>query len=324
MSERFTNNASSLLNGAINDVVTSLVVDDATTFPNSGDFRIVIDSEIMIVTGVSGTTFTVTRGAEGTTAAAHSDNAPITHILTSGSLKQILADYHLTGTFSSRPAAGTAGRIFFPTDCPWLTHCRDTGSIWENFWNGQKLEAPPTSSWSWHQQLTTTVTQEKDSILLYSPDVGTGTGHQDSTYYRSTPATPYKITMGFFGTATRGPVHNSNSVLGMNCIQSSTFSYHNMVNHEGGDHNYSVHNMNAGPSFVSSYTNTRVKYWSQIFFMAFEDDGTNKKFYMGDDPNNLQLMYTVTRTDFITVDSIGFFVRDRYHQQLRLIHYKVE
>jgi hypothetical protein len=84
--EQFANNASSTLNGAINSSVTSLVVTSATGFPTVGNFRLLIDSEIMLVTAVSGTTFTVTRGIEGTAAASHSNGATVTAILTAGSL----------------------------------------------------------------------------------------------------------------------------------------------------------------------------------------------------------------------------------------------
>ena len=81
--ENYSNNAITTLNGAIDDSVVSLVVDDATNFP-SGDFRICVEDEIMIVTNVTGSTFTVIRGAESTTAAAHADQVTIAHVLTSG------------------------------------------------------------------------------------------------------------------------------------------------------------------------------------------------------------------------------------------------
>ena len=48
-----------------------------------GQFRVVCGSEIMIVTGgETTTTWTVTRGAEGTTAVAHATGASIAHVLT--------------------------------------------------------------------------------------------------------------------------------------------------------------------------------------------------------------------------------------------------
>jgi hypothetical protein len=90
--EIFQNSSASTLNGAINNSVTSLVVTDASKFPATGNFRIIIDSEILLVTAVSGTTFTIVRGIEGTTAAAHSNGAAITHVLTAGSFQQWLTD----------------------------------------------------------------------------------------------------------------------------------------------------------------------------------------------------------------------------------------
>jgi hypothetical protein len=53
-----------------------------------GSFRILIDSEIMLVTaGQSGTTWTVVRGVEGSTAATHSSSASIYHVFTAAGLR---------------------------------------------------------------------------------------------------------------------------------------------------------------------------------------------------------------------------------------------
>lgn len=55
--------AQSTLANAISDVATTLGVVSATGFPVSAPFYILVDEEVMEVTGVSGTTFTVTRAA---------------------------------------------------------------------------------------------------------------------------------------------------------------------------------------------------------------------------------------------------------------------
>lgn len=66
-------NIATELNGAINNSVTTITVDDTTAFPASG--KIAIGNEEMTYTGKTSTTFTgVTRGANGTTASSHSDN----------------------------------------------------------------------------------------------------------------------------------------------------------------------------------------------------------------------------------------------------------
>jgi hypothetical protein len=63
MAELFANNAATTLSAAITTAVaTTLTVTSATAFPSTGNFRVRVDSEIMLVTGVSGTTFTITQG----------------------------------------------------------------------------------------------------------------------------------------------------------------------------------------------------------------------------------------------------------------------
>jgi hypothetical protein len=90
--EILKNNAQTLLNGSINNSVTSIDVDDGSVFPATGDFRVLVEDEIMLVTGRSTNNLTVVRGREGTAAASHSDDRPITHVLTEGAVNQYQRD----------------------------------------------------------------------------------------------------------------------------------------------------------------------------------------------------------------------------------------
>jgi len=78
------------LNGAIDNVVTTITVDstadffsrvlgpDGVSYDSNIKYGVRIDDEIIFFTGKTGTTFTgCTRGALGTTAASHSDNAAV-------------------------------------------------------------------------------------------------------------------------------------------------------------------------------------------------------------------------------------------------------
>jgi len=68
------------LNGAINDSTTTIVLTDASQFPDSGTNFILIGTEEISYTGISSNTLTgVTRGVRNTTAASHSDGATITN-----------------------------------------------------------------------------------------------------------------------------------------------------------------------------------------------------------------------------------------------------
>ena len=62
----------------INSSATSVAVDSLERFPTAVGFHIKIDDEILKVSGISGTTLTVTRGQLGTTAVAHLENAKVT------------------------------------------------------------------------------------------------------------------------------------------------------------------------------------------------------------------------------------------------------
>jgi hypothetical protein len=93
VAEQLVNSAASTLTAAIPDAVaTSCTVANGTVFPATGNFRIIIDSELLLCTARTGNTLTVTRGVEATTAASHANGAAVTHVLTKGGLDQYLAE----------------------------------------------------------------------------------------------------------------------------------------------------------------------------------------------------------------------------------------
>ena len=64
-----------VLAGAINAATTTIIITSASGFSPSPPFKVRIDDEILNVTAVAATTWTVTRGVDGTTAAPHALNA---------------------------------------------------------------------------------------------------------------------------------------------------------------------------------------------------------------------------------------------------------
>jgi hypothetical protein len=71
------------LTASINNSVTSFAIDSVT--PLAVNNGILIDTEVMLVTAISGTTLTVVRGTAGTTAAAHTSPDQVT-MLQSGDI----------------------------------------------------------------------------------------------------------------------------------------------------------------------------------------------------------------------------------------------
>lgn len=171
-SEKFANNGASTLNGGINNSTTTIIVTSAASFPSAAQFRILIDSEIMLVTAVASTTFTVTRGQEGTTAASHSDLAPVTHILTKGALDQSISDIFQVGTFASLPAVEKAGRVYQCTDFP--IRFRDDGSNWIPYYHIVPFTTPSDTGFSWVNQGSSTITTSGYGLYLSAPSNGNG------------------------------------------------------------------------------------------------------------------------------------------------------
>jgi len=78
------NNATTTLNGGINDSTQTVVVADGSVFPSTYPFPVQVDSEIMICTTRTGNTLTCTRAQESTAEAAHLTGATIEIPITAG------------------------------------------------------------------------------------------------------------------------------------------------------------------------------------------------------------------------------------------------
>jgi hypothetical protein len=111
MAEKFSNNGQSTLLATIAAGDTSLQVANAAVFPASGNFRLVIDSEILLVTAVSSNTFTVSRAQEGTTAAPHNAGALVTHVLTAAAMTNNPGPMTTQGDMVYANATGDPARL---------------------------------------------------------------------------------------------------------------------------------------------------------------------------------------------------------------------
>jgi hypothetical protein len=170
MIEKFSNFAVTTLSATIaTPTAASCSVHDATFFPASGSFRIKIDDEILLVTAVAGTTFTITRGVEGTVARSHANGARVIHLLTKGGLEARVANRFISDIYDNKPAAGVKGRLFLPTDGQFLEY--DDGASWHKYGPYKRLKAPPQTGWSWVNQGNATATFVGGALVLEDPDL---------------------------------------------------------------------------------------------------------------------------------------------------------
>lgn len=285
MLEQFANNYESTLNGAINNSVGSLVVTSATGAPSSGQFRLRIENEILLVTAVSGTTFTVTRGVEGTTAASHADGATLKLVLTKGALEQKRIDDVGAGAIASIPAAGATGRLYLPNEAPTLL--RDNGSIYTPYGPLFKLSPVPSTGWSWVNQDGATIQTTDLGQLLHKEGAGiTGISCRVRTMAVSAPTT---LVAGFIWHGTISYSHVS-----ILCRKNSSGE---IMSFWLGLDNGSLRMEVIRYSSATTATGTAIAHeaygfcWT-VVWMKIVYDGTDLFFYISNDKIYWRLFYT--------------------------------
>lgn len=255
---------------------TSVVVTSAATFPATPNFRIRIESEIMLVTAVSGTTFTVTRGAEGTTGAAHGAGVGVFHIITATS---ILQPYLRYAKYPAAPA-------YVEPKATDFTLINTTGSpaLSQNSVFGMKL------------------TKNAESL-------------NNCTFAaKAVTATPYTVT-ALIRNATPTPLTSSQIFYGLGWIQGTTSGTSKSevidvyTTYNGSDEVQTQY----FPSWTSTSTGlsslvipTLDELWFQI-----TDNGSSRIFKFSADGVNFVTANTVSNTDQFTAGYVGVYLMTR-------------
>jgi hypothetical protein len=96
---------------------STITVTNATALSSTGNYRLLIDDEIMLATSRSGSVVSVTRAQEGTAAATHGFGVAVEPVLTAGAINQLKADIESSGAaLDGQPlqANGSGGSAYGP------------------------------------------------------------------------------------------------------------------------------------------------------------------------------------------------------------------
>lgn len=302
MAEQYANFATTLLNGAINNSTTTVVVDDGSVFPSTGNFRIVIDSEIMVCTSRSSNTLTVTRGQEGTTGASHVDDSVVKSPLTVESLHKLIEDNNLTNLAASRPAASQPGRLYLPTDESVIL--RDSGSAWHPFGPIARLWNPNDQSWSWGNQGAATLTTREFSQTILFTNPGSGSGLL--VRQKTPPTPPYTITALFQIMGTLSDFQNA--CLGFRNSSDNKEKWIRCWNAYGSTNVIYVSKAASwGTSGSSNPASSNIPVFPLMLWLQIEDDNTNHFYRYSLDGINFLQVFTDGRTNHMSAPSHVFW-----------------
>ena len=285
--ERFANNAVTTLSAGINDSVTSVTVTDGSVFPSEGDFRIIVNEEIMIVTARSTNTLTVVRGAESTTAASQSSGATVRMILTAGAIDQYITDI-VGGANDRNPyrIMNQSGTTLTSTDFTWVN--QGTATATDEDWGG---------------------------ITMTLPAVG---GAQLRILKIAAPAAPWTLTcnmqfgVGYnFGTTIGGICARENS---SGKIQTCTYRAHDVV---------AAWRYNTATSY-NGLTGSEYDHITDDVWLQLEDNNTNIIARVSSDGINWFQIGSAARGSFPTgsaFDEVGFYVNNNGGAAGMLVHF---
>ena len=211
--------------------------------------------------------------------------------------------FNLTGTYAALPSAGTAGRIYIPNNSVYDI-LRDNGSSWDHFAQGKKLVPPVDGDYSWVNQGSATVDTTFGGIVLSTPAT---VGNNLRLRVKSAPSTPYTITtamivdvlnhdFGMMGACFRES--GTGRIQSVGVVSSASASTGRLAASE---------KWTNATTFSAGYVTINFS-GTTLVFIRIADDGVNRISSISFNGLDWFAFHTVTRTDFLTADQVGFVV----------------
>lgn len=296
--QRYFNDPGTTLGAAITSTTaTSITVASSTGYPSGGNFQISIGSELMLVTAVSGTTWTVTRGVEGTTAATHLISTAVNAFFTAGTIDGIRGLISQTGLYSAIPGAPKAGDMYWPSDSRYAF--RFNGTIWEAWGPLQKFTPNDGSAFAFTNGHSSSATFSGGVLTLtWVPTGSTEYGLYDAPI----PTAPYDVRFCVeFG---------GSQSFGIHLADSSTGKFEMLfvaIGSNGGQALW-LYDFNSPTSFNAAILQNlafapRAKMW----FRVTDDNAGNRSWWFSVDGRtaNFTLVKTLSSSAFMSPNRVG-------------------
>lgn len=308
--EQYSNRVITRLDGDISDSTTTIVVESSTGAPTTGQFRALIGNEIFLVTAVTGTTWTVVRGQEGTSAENHLDNDSVTLVVTVESLLGLSRQSHNGINVAARRELDFIDNsqiAFALTDDPTNKKTLVEAVVLSGGtpYIERPIVAPVDADWAWvNQTVATRSVGPQNSIKLFSLNNGSVNTDQLHLLVHTVPATPWtayfrlqvQMAGGNFNNAGVCFLDAANKIssIGVLVQTASQWNMYQWNSPTSWNNSAAVYNTSSPGNFPIWY--------------RLQDNGTNRIYSVGFDGDNFITTYTASRTNFLTATQVGFYV----------------
>jgi hypothetical protein len=225
---------------------------------------------------------------------------------------------NLTDTYANLPTAASEGRIFLPSDGVQLE--RDSSTAWTPWGPIFPFTKPVSGDFSWVNQGGASVDTTYGGIYLNAPASTTASLR---IRIKSAPTVPYTIVVGFLCFSRRVDYQSCGFVWresGTGELVTAGIGIDTTV-----DVAAAVTKWDDATTWNATYTNQDWQKWSPIVFFKCEDNNTNRITSLSMDAQHWQQLHSVSRTDFLTADQVGFFCNAQnatWDMDMLLLHWE--
>jgi hypothetical protein len=207
-----------------------------------------------------------------------------------------------TAAYASRPASDNAGDLFLPTDGFYLERdAAGSPGSWAPWGPIFPFTAPISGDFSWVNQGSSSVVTTFGGVALVG--AATGIGANIVARVKSAPTPPYVITAVLHANLFAKAFQS----VGLCFRQSSDGKLHVFHMIFGSAFAMVSVKYTSPTAFSADYTNVNVLP-DRLLFLRIADNNTNRICSVSGDGQNWVTFHTVTRTDFLTANQVGFCV----------------
>lgn len=204
---------------------------------------------------------------------------------------------NLRTTYASRPAAGTAGRLWVATDS--LLNAFDDGAAWHEYYGSSPVKATNGFPSTWVNQGTATSDVTKGGLFVYAPVAG---GANARLLVKTAPTAPYTITIGVIPQVFDVNFHE----MGLILRDSGSGKFVSLLTSVGV---FAQGSKWTDPNtFNSSYFSIPNHIVEHIYWLRITDDATNRIYSISTNGIFFTPLFSVGHTDFLTPDQVGVYV----------------